>query len=1775
MRIKVTCPRCRAAYRVDAARLKAGKARRVRCGRCGHLFQARRRLPVPIETAETFLASCLVIDLEVGRDNRIRRIGALFGEKTFERKGRFSPSEALTALDRFGAGAARVLGHNVVFHDLPILAAQAPSLDLLGKPVVDTLYLSPLAFPENPYHRLVKDYKLVRDSVSNPVADARLSAALFRDQWASFADGGRSCPDLLRIYRYAFAPEDDRELRDGRGMADLFVRIQGAADAPVIDPDTALQRFIRIVGDRICLAGVEETVRPLLWHPSRRTAIAYALAWLRVAGGNSVIPPWVRHRFPDVARALKAMRDKPCQNPACGYCRKTHDPARRLRRYFGFKGFRTLPDGSPLQERIVRHGMAGRPLLGVLPTGFGKSLCFQLPALVRYARRGLLTVVISPLLSLMKDQKESLERATGTGAVAAIYSLLTGPERGAALEGVRLGDVGLLYISPEQLRNRSVREALKSREIGAWVFDEAHCLSKWGHDFRPDYLYAARFIRELADLQGETPPPVTCLTATAKTDVIEEIDNHFRDQLGQRLERFLGGHERDNLQYAVEPVGPHTKHARIAELLAERLGAGSAIVYCATRRETEAVAEYLQGVPLIAEPFHAGMAAPDKRRVQDGFISGEIPVICATNAFGMGIDKPDVRLVIHADIPGSLENYLQEAGRAGRDRQPATCILLYDREDVETQFGLAALSEVRKRDIDQILRGLRRRKRDRNGETVVTPKDLLRDTGVSVSFDPERQDADTKVKTAVAWLERAGFLERNENRTRVFQGRTRFQSMAEAREKLDRLNLSDDRRRTWEAVLRAILRGDPDDGISADDLYQELAGTPESADRLPDSKAIMDILHQMVDAELITEGINYTAFVRPKGKNNATALLSKVCATETRMIGTLRAHHPDDDPEQWLSLGLRGLAQKLRDEGIDDANPERIKALLRSLARDGTGFAGGSGSIRCRHGYGDQWRIRLLKSWDTIETIAERRQAVAWAILNVIIEKALEPSGGEVLVSFASDELADGLRRDLTLHQNPVPPAKLSAAIERGLLFLHEHRVIILQKGLAVFRQALAIRLLPTARGRRYTRGEYAALDHHYAQRRFQIHVINEYVRLGLDGISRARRLVTDYFTLKAEAFIRKWFPDRRKMLEMATSEATFKAIVESLKHPVQEAIVASDPAESALVLAGPGSGKTRVVVHRCAYLLRVKRVPPSAILMLCFNHAAAAAVRRRLRDLVGPDAVGVAVLTYHALAIRLTGTSFAAMATSDARQRLDTVIREATALINGDKALPGFSGDETRDRLLGGYSHILVDEYQDIDGDQYELISAIAGRTRDDPTQKCAILAVGDDDQSIYGFRNASVDYIRRFKADYAARVHYLVESYRGGGHIIAAANSLIDQNPDRMKTGYPIRVNRVREGDPPGGVWASLDSVGRGKVQRITVADAGEQAAALVAEIRRLTALQPEIDGRDIAVLARNGIACEALAAVRTALSADGMAFSYPLGRASGFSIHRVREIADVLDDLSRTPNALHRASELINRMGDGSDSTNPWLSKVHRLLDDWREETDDAILPTRAAMDFILESLMAQRREHRLGHGIHLGTAHGAKGLEMDHVFILDGDWRAEPDPGKLAEERRLYYVAMTRARRTLTLFCRRDCQNPHPLRLDPDHLMDRTFTSSGNPPAVGVRYDVLGMGDLYIDYAGGFPAGAGVHETVSRLRTGAPLAFRNGASAIHLTTPDGTPVARLSQQARERWKDRLQTVEQAIVLGLVRRNAGDTKAAFRHRLKCDGWEVPIVEVIRRIG
>ena len=260
----------------------------------------------------------------------------------------------------------------------------------------------------------------------------------------------------------------------------------------------------------------------------------------------------------------------------------------------------------------------------------------------------------------MADQVAGLA-ARGIDSCVTINGLLSTPERTDALDRVRMGNASMLLIAPEQLRSPSVRRVLEQRELAAWVLDETHCLSRWGHDFRPDYRYVGRFIRERTSPSERLH--IICLTATAKPEVVREITGYFRDQLGVELWLFDGGAQRTNLEFVVVPTSSAEKLSDIelileADLPAERVG--GAIFYASTRRRTEETAEFLDAQGVTAEYFHAGLTPERKQDAQQRFISGGLRVIVATSAFCMGIDKPDGRLVIHADIPGSLENFRQE-----------------------------------------------------------------------------------------------------------------------------------------------------------------------------------------------------------------------------------------------------------------------------------------------------------------------------------------------------------------------------------------------------------------------------------------------------------------------------------------------------------------------------------------------------------------------------------------------------------------------------------------------------------------------------------------------------------------------------------------------------------------------------------------------------------------------------------------------------------------------------------------------------------------------------------------------------------------------------------------------------------------------------------------------------------------------------------------------------------------------------------------------------------
>ena len=332
-----------------------------------------------------------------------------------------------------------------------------------------------------------------------------------------------------------------------------------------------------------------------------------------------------------------------------------------LKKYFGYDEFR------PLQEEIVKDALAGRDVFALMPTGGGKSLCFQLPALLREG----MTIVVSPLIALMKDQVDALQ----TSGVAATFlnSTLDREEAIKRLRGLNRGEYQLLYLAPERLMLDTFLERALNWNITQIAIDEAHCISEWGHDFRPEYRELAKLRRHLPDI------PIMALTATATERVRADIIKQLKLREPQC---YVASFNRPNLTYRV--VAKSSPDEQLLTFIRSRPD-DSGIVYCASRRTAESLAKKLSRDGVAAKPYHAGLDASHRSKHQEAFLRDDVRVITATIAFGMGINKPNVRFVVHHDLPKNIESYYQETGRAGRDGLPGDCVLLFSASDVVKQ----------------------------------------------------------------------------------------------------------------------------------------------------------------------------------------------------------------------------------------------------------------------------------------------------------------------------------------------------------------------------------------------------------------------------------------------------------------------------------------------------------------------------------------------------------------------------------------------------------------------------------------------------------------------------------------------------------------------------------------------------------------------------------------------------------------------------------------------------------------------------------------------------------------------------------------------------------------------------------------------------------------------------------------------------------------------------------------------------------------------------------
>ena len=421
-----------------------------------------------------------------------------------------------------------VCGHNIIHHDIPCIEKSAKRL--IRNKTVDTLFFSPLLFPKKPYHKLLKDDKLQTEELNNPLNDAIKARDLFYDEITAF----RALDEELKVIYFTL-------LRDTKEFCAFFDFVEFSASAVNVE---------RIIKERFAGEICKHVDIEKLIHDTP-VELAFCLALINTKNRYSITPPWVFRNYPDVERVMFLLRNNPCLY-GCTYCDKALDARIGLKEYFGFDSFRTF-EGKSLQEDAVNAAIHNKSILAVFPTGGGKSLTFQIPALMSGESVKGLTVVISPLQSLMKDQVDNLEASSITEAVT-INGLLDPIERAESFKRVESGEASILYIAPESLRSKSIERLLLGRNVVRFVIDEAHCFSSWGHDFRVDYLYIGDFIKSLQEKKNlDSNIPVSCFTATAKQNVIQDIKDYFKEQLSLALETFSSKASRTNLSYKVIP----------------------------------------------------------------------------------------------------------------------------------------------------------------------------------------------------------------------------------------------------------------------------------------------------------------------------------------------------------------------------------------------------------------------------------------------------------------------------------------------------------------------------------------------------------------------------------------------------------------------------------------------------------------------------------------------------------------------------------------------------------------------------------------------------------------------------------------------------------------------------------------------------------------------------------------------------------------------------------------------------------------------------------------------------------------------------------------------------------------------------------------------------------------------------------------------------------------------------------------------------------------------
>ena len=1588
------------------------------------LFGRKNNLTVDSDIKEKDARSKNIafVDTEVGlKDHKIHDIGALRDDgATFHQASQ-------TALNQFlqEGKVDYICGHNLIHHD-------AHYLHLNGI-LIDTLYLSPLLFPKRPYHHLVKDDKLMSEQMNNPVNDCEKAKELLMDEiaaWNLLSENKRKIFTLLLQHEEEF-----------RG----FLMYVGTIETDETTTDVS-ELILSEYKNHICA----HADIPALAAQSP-CGLAYALALIGTDDYQSVTPGWVLHNYPEVEHFIYVLCHTQCAD-GCEYCNHMLDIHYNLKQLFGYDAFRTY-DGEPLQEQASQAAVDGKSLLAIFPTGGGKSLTFQLPALMDGRTVHGLTVVISPLQSLMKDQVDNLADRGFTDAVT-INGLLDPISRSLAIERVLSGDATLLYIAPEMLRSNTIERILMARHVVRFVIDEAHCFSAWGQDFRVDYLYIGKFIKKYQEHKfgkdamernhGRTLIPVSCFTATAKQKVVQDICDYFKSWLGTDLQLFASSASRTNLHYSVIHVDSDGNKYNLLRSLVEKTDCPT-IIYVSRTKRTRELAQKLTRDGISALPYNGKMDADEKVHNQEAFMSDKVRIIVATSAFGMGVDKSDVGLVIHYDISDSLENYVQEAGRAGRDPHlNAKCYVLYSDEDLDKHFVLLNQTKLSISEIQQVWKAIKVLTKQRP-HVSCSALEIARQAG----WDNSVSDIETRVRTALSALEQSGYIERGNNIPHVYATGITVKNMDEARLRLTESPLfSKDEMQNAIRIIKSLItqkhiaKAQDSEAESRIDYLADILGLSK--------RDVISSVERMRQEGILADTRDISAYLQDISDNQRKP--QQMLENFAKLEKYILEHIPDES----LQITYKQLNDNAVHDGINTSTEKQIRTLLYFLVVKGYTHKKEDGSHNLV--------ITRDKDIETIIKRFERRIEVCRFIIERLYSLVKENDSEEKSLQFSVVELLNDLKSNHQSLFSDFSSLQLED-VEEALLYLSKIGAMKLEGGFLVLYNAMAIKRTKELR-LRYKQEDYRMLNEFYKQKIQQIHIVGEYANLMVRDYNAALQYVQDYFQMDYHRFISKYFKGNREAeIERNVTPSKYRKLFGMLSKRQKE-IIDDHESRCIVVAAGPGSGKTRVLVHKLASLLLLEDVKHEQLLMLTFSRAAATEFKQRLMQLIGNAAHFVEIKTFHSYCFDLLGRVGNLDEAGD-------VVKQAAEMIKNGEVEPNRISKTV----------LVIDEAQDMSKDDYVLVTALMKAN-----EEMRVIAVGDDDQNIYEFRGSNSLYLYELAQTEHSRFFEMTENYRSFRHIVEAANDFARNIRQRIKSApiismsqedgevrivkhpYEIQEKRVYMYQP---ILEDVIRLQTSNNQKATdgSSDKKNETISILTQTNEEAVIM-------LALLHSHGIKAKLVQ------SMDGLRF---------WNLAEVRYFLKKIDQSlkeTKSPIIPDDIWETAKHQTYQKYASSLALQYLHRSLQIF-EQTNRAKYYS-DLKEFVFESSVEDFCDITES-DIVVSTIHKAKGHEFDHVLMLITHPEHPTD-----EILRRYYVGMTRAKQTLTIHTN---GNLFDTLHTAQHLYDTQAYDEPNEIVLQLSHKDVNLGFSKPH-----------KDTILSLRSGMPLTYHDHCLCLPSTSKD---------------------------------------------------------------